>query len=325
MAQKHAKKSTEAPKSSETTEAAKTEKTATPKKAEKSWAAIEAKEKRRKRIRGFLIGLFSVFIALSMMLPSLSYIVAGLQSSGSSSAQTETEPAAPTSLEDLEKTYQPMVDSLLETLKEKPNDPDTLHNLGSYYMSWAHSGSSFVADEESNKTVNNLYQKAMEYFDQYLALKDLDDEDGKRQVRANRAMCQYYAGDYEGAIEAMRALTTDAPDFAVGWVDLGLMLETEGDTKGAKEAYQKAADSDPEDATGVKSYAESQIKALDEAAKAAEDATSKDGEKAKSEDGEKAASKDSDSDSGKDAAEASEAEASDAGTEASDDASAKKE
>ena len=41
-------------------------------------------------------------------------------------------------------------------------------------------------------------------------------------------MCEYYLGDTETAVADLEALTTDDPEYATGWYDLGLLYEAQG-------------------------------------------------------------------------------------------------
>ena len=227
----------------------------------------QAKE-RKKKITGIAIGVFAVIMALSMMLPSLTYIFgnnSGQTEQQEQEAQQQEEQAQSEDAEETEtltgidlvdSNYAAVVDPLKAKLTENPKDLATLLSLGNNYMSWASEASGYAADDAASAHVNELYQQAIDYFDQYLKLND------SAVVKANRAMCLLYSGDADAALAALQKLTEEAPDYGPAWANIGLIREYQGDQEAAKEAYQKAIDADPNDEYGAKSYANRRLAAM---------------------------------------------------------------
>lgn len=227
----------------------------------------QAKE-RRKKITGIAIGVFAVIMALSMMLPSLTYIFgnnSGQTEQQEQEAQQQEEQAQSedgeetetlTGIDLVDSNYAAVVDPLEAKLAENPKDLATLLSLGNNYMSWASEASGYAADDAASAHVNELYQQALDYFDQYLKLND------SAVVKANRAMCLLYSGDADAALAALQKLTEEAPDYGPAWANIGLIREYQGDQEAAKEAYQKAIDADPNDEYGAKSYANRRLAAM---------------------------------------------------------------
>ena len=227
----------------------------------------QAKE-RRKKITGIAIGVFAVIMALSMMLPSLTYIFgnnSGQTEQQEQEAQQQEEQAQSedgeetetlTGIDLVDSNYAAVVDPLEAKLAENPKDLATLLSLGNNYMSWASEASGYAADDTASAHVNELYQQAIDYFDQYLKLND------SAVVKANRAMCLLYSGDADAALAALQKLTEEAPDYGPAWANIGLIREYQGDQEAAKEAYQKAIDADPNDEYGAKSYANRRLAAM---------------------------------------------------------------
>lgn len=58
------------------------------------------------------------------------------------------------------------------------------------------------------------------------------------------AMAHRRGGDREAAIAAYRRLTETSPGLGAAWVGLGVSLEAQGDTPGARKAYQRATGGD---------------------------------------------------------------------------------
>jgi len=225
----------------------------------------QAKE-RKKKITAVAIGVFAVIMALSMMLPSLTYIFGNNdqpvqeEQEADQDAQTETEDSEETEtltgVDLVDSNYAAVVDPLEAKLAENPKDLATLLSLGNNYMSWASEASAYAADDAGTAHVNELYQQAIDYFDQYLKLND------SAVVKANRAMCLFYSGDADAALKALQKLTKEAPDYGPAWANIGLIREYQGDLDAAKEAYQKAIEADPNDEYGAKSYANRRLAAM---------------------------------------------------------------
>ena len=227
----------------------------------------QAKE-RNKKITGIAIGVFAVIMALSMMLPSLTYIFgnnSGQTEQQEQEAQQQEEQAQSedgegtetlTGIDLVDSNYAAVADPLEAKLAENPKDLATLLSLGNNYMSWASEASGYAADDAASAHVNELYQQAIDYFDQYLKLND------SAVVKANRAMCLLYSGDADAALAALQKLTEEAPDYGPAWANIGLIREYQGDQEAAKEAYQKAIDADPNDEYGAKSYANRRLAAM---------------------------------------------------------------
>lgn len=228
------------------------------------------KESSKQRLTRIGIGIFAVIMALSMTLPSLSYIFGGkntaeeqqeaAQAEASEDAEesedTDEETAQASGMDTVDANYQAVVVPLEDKLKDNDKDLATLLNLGNDYMAWAGEASSYATDDASAQHVGELYDKAISYFDSYLALND------SNAVKVNRALCQFYAGDTAEATAALEQLTTDASDYGPAWANLGLLYEYQGEQDKAKDAYQKAVEVDADDEYGSKSFADRRIAAM---------------------------------------------------------------
>lgn len=141
-------------------------------------------------------------------------------------------------------------------LAEDPNNLAALLNLGQTYMNWGYSATYSSTTDEESAYSHGLLDKAVDCFDRYLALND------SKAVRVDRALCKYYAGDTDGAIKALKKVADDNPDFPLAWANLGMLYETQYDTKKASEAYRKAVETDPDDEYGAYSYANQRLISL---------------------------------------------------------------
>ena len=231
----------------------------------------ELKKERQKKLAAIGIGIFAVVMALSMTLPSLSYIF-GNNDSQAAEEQAAQEQAAKqeeqeseddaaeeesaVTIDTVDANYAAVVDPLEAKLAENSEDLATILNLGNDYMSWASEASVYATDDAGSAHVAELYDKAIGYFDQYLKLND------SAVVKSNRAMCHLYKGDVDTALQQLQDVTSETPDYGPAWVNIGIINEIKGDTDAAKGAYQKASEADPNDEYGAKSQADGRLAAL---------------------------------------------------------------
>ena len=237
---------------------------------------------RKKRVTSIVIIVFAVIMAVSMMMPSCSAIVGNNQASesakkestssnkddSSSSSQKDDSSSSSSkttstsdSLKKLDSSYEESLASLQKRLKKNPKDLAALLNLGNGYMSWGYQAASLATTDADKTHVNDILGKAIDYFDQYLELNDSD------TVKVNRALCQFYQGDTDAALQALQKVTEDSPKFPLGWANLGMVYESKGQTGNAQAAYKKAEKTDPKDSYGAKSFAEQRLSAIESAAK----------------------------------------------------------
>lgn len=227
----------------------------------------QEKKARKQKLTAVLIGVFAVIMALSMMLPSLSYIFGdnGQQEAEQQAAQqeqdaeaddTEEESETKSGMDLVDSNYQAVVVPLEEKLKENADDLATLLNLGNDYLSWAAEASSYATDEDAQAHVKELFDKAISYYDRYLELND------SNAVKVNRALAQLYSGDASAATAALEQLTKDAPDYGPAWSNLGYVYEMQYNQDAAKEAYEKAVEADADDEYGAKSFANRRLAAM---------------------------------------------------------------
>lgn len=240
----------------------KVKKEATEEQDEKNKKSRERKPGELSRFQKTIIVLFIVVFALSTLAGALASVF---------QSQNQSQPLT---VETIDENYEGMVADLEAKVAENPEDTESLKSLGDYCSSWAMNVSMLATTDEDTAHSNDLLTKAIGYYDQYLALED------SNEVATSRAMCFYYQGDTDKAVTTLQELTAaGGAEYAPAWADLGLLYEQQGSTDEARAAYEKAAELDPEDEAGVKSYAEGRIAQMDEAAAADDgaDATADDG------------------------------------------------
>lgn len=217
----------------------------------------------------------SIIMVGSILLPSLSAIISGIQKS-KASATTATTAAATsaaatdastsdaettnTYMNDLDEHYQSIVSPLEEKLKDSPDDKAALINLANNYLNWGSTARNYASSDDDQAHIRELLTTAEGYYDSYLELEDAS------AARVNRALCQYYLGDQSGAIKAIEDFTKSVGDYAPAWTNLGMMYQETGETEKATDAFNKALEVDPDNTYGLQSYATSQLRSLTSAA-----------------------------------------------------------
>ena len=140
----------------------------------------------------------------------------------------------------VDSQYADYVADLESQLETDPENADTLLATARACSSWGSSVMMLAANDDEASHGTELMQRAVGYYDRYLAIDNASD------ARAERAMCEYYLGDAETATADLEAVTTDDPEYAPAWYDLGSLYEAQGLTDDALAAYQKAvAELDP--------------------------------------------------------------------------------
>lgn len=257
-------------------------------KHEKDHATQEEAEKPKKTVKPgsrrpvvlVAVILCSIIMVGSILLPSLSAIVSGVNNSKqqahaaaeTAAAEAETADAATTDaatteaadtataqstvLDNINSRYSGTIETLESKLSENPQDAATLINLANNYYQWASYAMRYASSDDEQQQVTDLLTKAEGYYDQYLALDDAS------TARAYRAMCQFYLGDPTGALAALEELVSQDATFAPGWANLGLVYQALGNTDKATEAYNKALSSDPTNKYGLQSTVNSQLSSL---------------------------------------------------------------
>lgn len=224
-----------------------------------------------------IIIVFAVLMAFAMMFPSLASIVASNNQEQSDSSQTDSSTTdssssdstdstdsssdasmdgIPENLQSTAKTYVSEVNSLESKLNDDPNNLAALINVADDYMNWGYASLQASTTDDEKSYSNGLLQKAMDYYDRYLALHD------SNTAKVDRALCQYYMGDTAGGTAALEQIAADAPDFGPVWANLGMVYEQAGETDKAMDAYQKAVDADPNNEYGARTYANQRLAAL---------------------------------------------------------------
>jgi tetratricopeptide (TPR) repeat protein len=125
-------------------------------------------------------------------------------------------------------------------------------------MNWGYSAQYSSTTDEERDYSKGLLNKSVEYFDRYLAIEESD------AVKVQRLSSLYYLGETQESLDAMKKITEENPDYPLAWAHLGLFYEWQYDQTNALDAYKKAAETDPKDEYGVKSFADEHVKSINQ-------------------------------------------------------------
>lgn len=214
-------------------------------------------KKKQSRAATIVIVCLAALMALSILLPSLSSIFAGKASSSeaeqaqsTTTSATEAASTSTASVASVDSEYEPLVAEQQKKLESDANNLVALLNLGNNYMSWAANASAYASTDEEKAHVSELYQKAIDSFNNYLAQNDSQD------IHVRIALCTYYMGKSEEALNQLKDYTAgNGATYGPAWYYLGMMYQATGDSTNAKNAYIKATEVDSDDKYGSKTMA----------------------------------------------------------------------
>lgn len=218
----------------------------------------------KSRWMAVVIIILAILMVLSVLLPSLSSIFGARTTANSSAASSDATEASTESMDTVDAKYSAEIADLQTRLDNATSDNERLApllNLGNTYLTWASDAGPYATDETGQQHVQELYGLAQSAYEEYLALHESND------VRTRVALCQFYAGDVDGAINALESfVATDAGNnYGPAWAYLGMMYQQNGDTEAATHAYTEATRADADDSYGAKSYATQQLANLQSA------------------------------------------------------------
>ncbi len=125
------------------------------------------------------------------------------QATSADGSETSTDGSA---MESIDAQYGTAAQQLASQYEADPTNPSTLLNLANGYFDWGVAAMNHAASDEDSAHARELLARAVEYYDTYLA-----DNPGAKSATVDRAICVFYAGDTDQAIEALEALSPTIP------------------------------------------------------------------------------------------------------------------
>ncbi len=213
-----------------------------------------------------VIIIFAVVLVAGVCLPFISSCSTTSSTTETTTATTTTTTTTSTgdtsTVAGVQQNYATLLESLENRVAEDPTNLTNLASLANNYMDCAfemYEADDWAAYEDE---INDLFSSAVSYYALYRALAEGDDsvsQDSINAVTVDEAVCRYYTGDAEQAIDMITTLLADQPHYTMGWYNLGAIYEQEGDYEDAAEAFYTVLDLDPNDETGANTNATYQL------------------------------------------------------------------
>ena len=221
-----------------------------------------------------VIIIFAVILVLSLCLPFFSSCSATPSTTQDDSAQSDSSSEASTVAE-IQAQYARLIESLEGKLADDPDNLTHLASLGNNYMDEGVDMKSASDAADNEETIAEVFSKAVGYYDDYLeaAAAGDADADSVSAVTVDRAVCLFYSGEEDQAIADLSSFLEETDDYVMGWYNLGAFYSQQGDNDQAKEAFNKVIELDPDNESGIVSYAQLQLAIIEASEEAAEEET----------------------------------------------------
>lgn len=221
-----------------------------------------------------VIIIFAVILVLSLCLPFFSSCSAMPSTTQDDSAQSDSSTEASTVAE-IQAQYASLIESLEGKLADDPDNLTHLASLGNNYMDEGVDMKSASDAADNEETIAEVFSKAVGYYDDYLeaAAAGDADADSVSAVTVDRAVCLFYSGEEDQAIADLSSFLEETDDYVMGWYNLGAFYSQQGDNDQAKEAFNKVIELDPDNESGIVSYAQLQLAIIEASEEAAEEET----------------------------------------------------
>ena len=217
-----------------------------------------------------VIIIFAVILVLSLCLPFFSSCSATPSTTQDDGAQSDSSTEASTVAE-IQAQYASLIESLEGKLADDPDNLTHLASLGNNYMDEGVDMKSASDAADTEETIAEVFSKAVGYYDDYLeaAAAGDADADSVSAVTVDRAVCLFYSGEEDQAIADLSSFLEGTDDYVMGWYNLGAFYSQQGDNDQAKEAFNKVIELDPDNESGIMSYAQLQLAIIEASEEAA--------------------------------------------------------
>lgn len=217
-----------------------------------------------------VIIIFAVILVLSLCLPFFSSCSATPSTTQDDGAQSDSSTEASTVAE-IQAQYASLIESLEGKLADDPDNLTHLASLGNNYMDEGVDMKSASDAADNEETIAEVFSKAVGYYDDYLeaAAAGDADADSVSAVTVDRAVCLFYSGEEDQAIADLSSFLEETDDYVMGWYNLGAFYSQQGDNDQAKEAFNKVIELDPDNESGIVSYAQLQLAIIEASEEAA--------------------------------------------------------
>ncbi len=182
--------------------------------------------KEKKTAKEIAVIVFSVFIAIAMMVPSIGMIVNYYNS--------QNQENQPVTAEQVDETFTKLINAAEEKIKANPNDTALYNELGTDYIQWATYTPLFAQEgQDTSALVTERYNKAL---DAYNASLNISTTEG---AVVGKAFALEKLNDLGQAESTLEDYLKDHPESTSAYQMLASIFELKGDKEQAIDAYQK--------------------------------------------------------------------------------------
>ncbi len=220
-----------------------------------------SKSKKKKTGKEIAVIVFAIFIAISMMVPSIGYIVSYYQYNQNGGQQT-----APVTAEQVNETFQKQIDEINKSIEADPQNADLKADLGNVYLQWAGFTQYFPQDGvDLTALTNERVNKALEAFDASVQIKSTDSGVIGKSYALN--MLQ----KTDEAISGLEAFVAENPESIAAYNALAQIYQSAGQSDKAVAAYEKMIELAPDTRQDIKDKAQAAIDQIKGASSQASD------------------------------------------------------
>ena len=220
------------------------------------------KKKDKGKGKKVAIIIFAIFMSISMMVPSLSAIINGIQ-------QQKQQDEHKLTAEQVDADMSKRIDELKAKVDKEPKEAQNWIDLGNGYLRWASFDQMFASEKKDQGTLTKLFSQAMAAFEKGRSLG------GSPQAEIGMSSCLYQQGKVEEAINLLETYNKEKKEDARVLRSLGTLYEAEGERNKAISAYKRIIEIDPTNQMGQKKFAQGRLEAM--AKEAAESAKRSEG------------------------------------------------
>ncbi len=221
----------------------------------------KGKGKEKKTAKEIAVIVFSIFIAISMMVPSIGAIINYYNYQKNQNQEV--------TLEQVDETFTKQIDQIQAQIKAKPDDPYLYAQLGSSYIQWANLSKFFPQNGvDTNAIVQGHLTKAIEAYDSSLAIETTE------PAVAGKALALSMLNKYDEAETVLGEYLKDHPESTSGYEMLAQIFEMQDEHDKAIEAYEKVKENASDSQQDVKDKAQESIDKIKAAQKAAQQSSS---------------------------------------------------
>ncbi len=187
--------------------------------------------KKKKTGKEIAVIVFAIFIAISMMIPSIGYII------NYYNMQTQQQ-EHPVTAEQVDETFTKEIDQVNEKIKKDSNNADLYNELGNDYLQWASYATVLpVEGQDTAAVIKERTTKALDAFNASLEISTTE------AGVVGKALALTMLNEPDQAETLLEGYLKDHPESTSAYQMLAQVFEIKGEQEKALETYEKMKNS----------------------------------------------------------------------------------